>query len=90
MSEDCFFFQSYRKDGVTTVNERMKLWAQEIKTYLADELNASLDNGGFRPAKSKSKARIEFPRPIGVALDIQGMQQLLCICTTVELLLTCY
>jgi hypothetical protein len=44
----------------------MTQWAQEIKAYLANELNASLDKGGFRPAADREFKDAKMPQLIAV------------------------
>lgn len=70
-SADVFYFHEYRTDSMTSVQERGRLWVKNIKAYIAQVLNNSLNNGGFRPARSTDRA--QWPRRVAKLVDIQGM-----------------
>lgn len=56
---------------MTSVQERGRLWVKNIKAYIAQVLNESLNNGGFRPARSTDRA--QWPRRVAKLVGIQGM-----------------
>jgi hypothetical protein len=70
-ADECFFFQLYRNDDITSVKDRKKIWPRCIKTYIASSINKDLAKTGFREARSKAK--IEFSTKTAELLDLQGL-----------------
>ncbi|CAN9383113.1 unnamed protein product [Alternaria alternata] len=66
-----FYFHEYRTDTMTSYQDRGKAWRKSINAHLAQVLNNSLDNGGFRPARSTDRA--QWPRRVAKLVGIQGM-----------------
>ncbi|CAN9444862.1 unnamed protein product [Alternaria alternata] len=58
-------------DTMTSYQDRGKAWRKSINAHLAQVLNNSLDNGGFRPARSTDRA--QWPRRVIKLVGIQGM-----------------
>ncbi|CAN9200058.1 unnamed protein product [Alternaria alternata] len=69
--QDVFYFHEYRTDSMTSSHLRDKEWRKNIKAYLAQILNDSLDNGGFRPARSTERAQL--PRRAAQLVDVHSM-----------------
>jgi hypothetical protein len=69
-----FYFHEYRTDSMTSSHDRNKEWRRNIKAHLAQVLNHSLDNGGFRPARSTERAQW-LKDHIGIMQHIVDSQQ---------------
>ncbi|KAL1798089.1 hypothetical protein ACET3X_002126 [Alternaria dauci] len=70
-AEDVFFVHECRSDSMTGVQDRIRGWNQNIKAYLGETLNDSLDNRESRPAKDTSS--VEVPAELGNIFNIQGI-----------------
>lgn len=73
-AQDVFYFHEYRTDSMTSSHDRNKEWRRNINAHLAQVLNHSLDNGGFRPARSTERAQW-LKDHIGIMQHIVDSQQ---------------
>ncbi|CAN9415441.1 unnamed protein product [Alternaria alternata] len=73
-AQDVFYFHEYRTDSTTSSHDRNKEWRRNIKAHLVQVLNHSLDNGGFRPARSTERAQW-LKDHIGIMQHIVDSQQ---------------